>query len=355
LSFFVAVLCHSRLLYVEFTLSQAMEHFLSCQRRAFEFFGGVPAKVMVDNCKTAILSHPAVGPVVVNPQYADFARHYGFRVVPCNVRAGNEKGRVEKAVDYVKTSLLRGLAPDSLATVQAAAVQWRDQVANVRLHGATHRQPCEAFAASERAALLPLPLHPGDCARIKSVRADRQFRVSFEANRYSVPAHYASVRALTLRIEPDTLCLYHGADLIARHRRCYDRRQDIEDPEHTKPLLQHKRKARDQVLFRRFLALGDIAQTYYEGLAARRFDAMGHLRRILALVDIHGPDPVRQVLADTAGCGAYSSDYVANLLEQRRRHRPESAPLHLSRPSDLLDIELPTPNLDLYDPKDDQP
>jgi hypothetical protein len=341
---------------VEFTLSQAMEHFLSCQRRAFEFFGGVPAKVMVDNCKTAILSHPAVGPVVVNPQYADFARHYGFRVVACNVRAGNEKGRVEKGVHYVKTSLLAGLAPDSLPSVQAAAVQWRDQVANRRQHGATGQRPLDLYEAAERAALQPLPLHPGDCARSKIVRADRQFRVSFEANRYSVPAHYAGVRALNLRIEPEWLCLYHGADLIARHARSYDRRQDIEDPDHAKALLQHKRKARDQVLFRRFLALGDIAQTYYEGLAARRFDAMGHLRRILALVDIHGPDPVRQVLADTAACGAYSSDYVANLLEQRRRHRPDDpAPLHLSRPSDLLDIELDAPNLDLYDPQDPQP
>ena len=354
LSFFVAVLCYSRLLYVEFTLSQAMEHFLTCQRHAWEFFGGVPTKVMVDNCKTAVLAHPAVGPVEVNPQYADFARHYGFRIVPCNVRAGNEKGRVEKAVDYVKKSLLNGLDLSSLAVVQAAATQWRDQVANCRVHGVTHQRPVDLFVAEQR-QLQPLPLLPYDCARLKNVRADSQFRVSFEANRYSVPATYASVKQLTAHLLPEQVLLYHGSDLIAQHARCYDRHQDLEDPEHAKPLLQHKRKARDQHLFRRFLALGTVAQTYYEGLASRRFNAMDHVRRILALVDIHGAAVVGQVLTDTAACGAYSSEYVANLLEQRRRPSPVPAPLHLTRNADLLELALAAPNLALYDHPGDRP
>src|SRR5262249_2318604 len=95
LSFFVMVLCYSRMLYVEFTVSQTMEHFLACHQHAFDFFGGVPQKVMVDNLKSAVLKR-AVGNVpVLNPKYLDFATHYGFTIVPCNVGKGNEKGRVE--------------------------------------------------------------------------------------------------------------------------------------------------------------------------------------------------------------------------------------------------------------------
>ncbi|WP_343074971.1 DDE-type integrase/transposase/recombinase [sulfur-oxidizing endosymbiont of Gigantopelta aegis] len=91
LNFFVMVLCHSRMMYVEFTLSQSMEHFLACHQHAFEFFGAVPEKVMIDNLKTGVLSRPAGEDIVFNPKYLDFAHHYGFRIKACGVRKGNEK------------------------------------------------------------------------------------------------------------------------------------------------------------------------------------------------------------------------------------------------------------------------
>jgi transposase len=91
LSFFVMVLCYSRMIYVEFTLSEGMEQFLSCHRHALEFFGGSPAKVMIDNLKTGVLEHrPGLAPRF-NPRYLDFAAHYGFTPVACQVRKGNEK------------------------------------------------------------------------------------------------------------------------------------------------------------------------------------------------------------------------------------------------------------------------
>ena len=91
LSFFVMVLCHSRLLYLEFTLGEATEHFLACHQNAFEFFGGVPQKLVHDNLKTAVLSHPRGERPLFNPRYLDFAAHYGFEPRACNVRKGNEK------------------------------------------------------------------------------------------------------------------------------------------------------------------------------------------------------------------------------------------------------------------------
>ena len=73
LSFFVMVLCYSRMLYVEFTVSQTMEHFLACHQHAFEFFGGIPHKVMVDNLKSAVLKRALGEAPVFNPKYLDFA------------------------------------------------------------------------------------------------------------------------------------------------------------------------------------------------------------------------------------------------------------------------------------------
>jgi transposase len=91
LSFFVIVLAYSRLMYVEFTVSQTMEHFLACHQNAFAAFGGVPPKIIVDNLKSAVLQRLAGVAPVFNQRYLDFARHYGFTITPCNVRRANEK------------------------------------------------------------------------------------------------------------------------------------------------------------------------------------------------------------------------------------------------------------------------
>src|SRR6201997_4669471 len=135
LSFFVMVLAFSRQMFVEFTVSQTMEHFLACHEHAFGAFGGVPARVMVDNLKSAVLQRLAGVAPVFNPRYLDFARHHGFAITPCNVARGNEKGRVESGVGYVKKNFLNGLALTEFAAIQAAVQVWLDSVANVRIHG----------------------------------------------------------------------------------------------------------------------------------------------------------------------------------------------------------------------------
>ncbi len=115
LSFFVMVLCHSRMAYVEFTCGEAMEHFLACHHNALEFFGGTPGVILIDNLKTGVLKHPFGEPAVFHPRYLDFAAHYGFEPRACNVRKANEKGRVENGVGYVKKNFLAGLdLPSSL-------------------------------------------------------------------------------------------------------------------------------------------------------------------------------------------------------------------------------------------------
>lgn len=103
------VLCYSRLMYVEFTVLQTMAHFLACHQHAFEAFGGVPQTVMVDNLKSAVLKRMLGQEPMLNPKYANFADHMGFTIAPGNVAKGNEKGRVENGVGYVKKNFLAGL------------------------------------------------------------------------------------------------------------------------------------------------------------------------------------------------------------------------------------------------------
>src|SRR4029450_4117122 len=176
-------------------------------------------------------------------------------------------------------------------------------------------------------SLRPLSLHPFDIAMVSQVRASRQFRVTFETNRYSVPAQYAS-HALTLKTYPDRLCIYLGAQLIARHPRHYERFQDVEDPDHPKPLLEQRKKARDHKVFMRFLALSPRAEAYYLKLEERRLNPHHHVRKIVALSDIYDPALVARAMDDAFVYEAFSSEYIANLLEQRARFTPEASALH---------------------------
>jgi len=346
LSFFVMVLCYSRMMYVEFTLAQTQEHFLACHQHAFEYFHSLPAQIMVDNCRTAVQSHPVGQPPIFNPRYLDFAHHYGFTIQACGPRRANEKGRVESGVAYIKKNFLAGLELASLEAINAAARQWLEQVANVRIHGETHQTPRELFAA-EQPQLRPLTLLPYDLASVSTVPVSRQCRVTLDTNRYSVPPAYAS-RLLTLKAYPDRLCLYHQDQLVAEHPRRYDRHQDFEKPEHVQELLAQRRQARQQQLLSRFLALSPHAAEYYRGLQEKRGNPRHHVQKIVALSEIYGAEKVGRALEDAWAYQALSCEYIANLLEQRARPVVEPGALHLTRQQDLLDLDLPAPDLSLY-------
>ena len=139
---------------------------------------------------------------------------------------------------------------------------------------------------------------------------------------------------------------------MAEHLRSYERGLDIENPEHAKVVLERKRRANQQVIFKRFLALSPRAEEYYRQLAERKLSWRGHLRKIMALAEVYGPDKVARAMDDALEYQAFSSEYIANILEQRERRLPEPGPLNLIRKHDQLEIDLPDPDLSIYD--DDQ-
>jgi transposase len=349
LSFFVMVLAFSRRMYVEFTVSQTMEHFLACHEHAFAELG-VPRKIMLDNLKSAVLQRLAGVAPVFNPRYVDFSRHHGFEVVPCNVRRANEKGRVESGVGYVKKNFLRGLELTDLSTVQASARVWLDTIANERIHGETQRRPIDLFAEERQQLRQPNP-HPYDLARTISTVASSQFRITVDTNHYSVPSRYAH-RRVTVKAHPDRVCIYCDNELIARHPRRYGRRLDIEDPEHPKELIAQRGRAREQRLITRFLALSPDAAAYYEGLEQHRLDARQHVRKILALAEIYPADAVARAISDGLAFKAFSCEYILNILEARSRALPEPGPLQLTRRHDLLEIDIDPPDLNAYEVDD---
>lgn len=213
---FVMTLCFSRHQYVEFVWDQSVRTWLGCHRRAFEWFGAVPARVIVDNAKCAIIRACARDPEVQRA-YAECAEGYGFRIEACPPRDPQKKGIVEAGVKYVKGNFLPTRAFRDMADLNAQARAWVLEVAGLRIHGTTRAKPLESFAV-ERAALRPLPAVPPDLGTWHQVSVHRDCHVSLDRALYSVP--FALVgQELWLRATDAVVTVYADFKPVATHAR----------------------------------------------------------------------------------------------------------------------------------------
>jgi hypothetical protein len=221
-----------------------------------------------------------------------------------------------------------------------------DNIANVRKHRTTQKRPVDMFEEEEK-ELGKVNILPYDCATVKTVKANSQFRVVIDTNRYSVPADFSST-LLTAKIYPTKLLFYHNDNLIAEHYRSYEKNTDFENHDHVKKLIEQKKNARNQKLLSSFLQISSKAAEYYAGLKNKRFNPKNHVRKILALCESYGKEKTSAALEDALELGAFSSEYIANLLEQRERFCATESPLHLMRNKDCLELELEPTDIELY-------
>ena len=348
LSVFVMELCHSRYLFAEFIPLEREEHFLSCHYRGFLDFGGVPDRVMVDNCRCAVLECGRHGEAAVyNPLYLDFASRCGFMPSACNPGSPHEKGIVENAVKYVKHNFMTGRRFGSLEEANSTLRIWLDEVANVRAHKATGRTPAEMLR-EERGALNALPALSPDCAVTRHCRADSRCRIWFDSNSYSVPSRCAS-QPLSVRAWPDRIVVCHNGSQVASHVRSYGRKLDIVDPDHQQDLRGVRRKAAQQNLVRDFLAICADAGKFMAELNLRELNAELHMRRIITLAEKYGREAVAGVMNDMLQFQVFRAEYVENRLQTAGRIRPAGGRLHVPRAGDMLDIELVRPDLSIYE------
>lgn len=348
LSCFVMVLSYSRMLYLEFTLSQCLEDFLACHVHAFDFFGGVPKRINYDNLKTVVLSR--VGPDIrFHPQFMDFAGAYLFEPIPCNVRAAWEKGKVESAIKYIRSSFLAGLTIEDGGRLGRDAAIWRDTVANARIHGATRQQPLDRFQ-TEKPLLQPLPAHPYDTRIIRTVKATRQALVHFESNRYSVPWIQAG-RTMTLKAAGYDLWIFNGIQEVAHHRRSYEKHGAIENPAHYEGLLAERKKAHAAKHHAAFLALAPECAAYLTGLAQSELNLPGQLAKIQGLLERYGKTEVAGAVAHALTFRAFGASYLQRIIHQKRaaRNMSEPQPIVLTKKPDWSRLAVEQTDLSLYD------
>ncbi len=342
-SYFVMVLCHSRMMFTKFCLTEAQEAWSECHREAFEYFGGVPERVLVDNCKTAVISHKAGEPVIFNNAYVDLANHYGFKIVACNVRQPQEKGRVENGVGYVRKSFINGrkLTPFDLLNIEV--IEWMDDVANVRLHGTTKQKPVGLLESEN---LRKLPIHPYDCAVRLSAKISKMYRIRHDSNTYSVPAEYVYEDSI-VEVSSSTIRVWAKKRLIAEHPRCFARCQDINDPQHDRALIQNRKRAAEQKMIAWLLRVTHKAEAFHQKMTSRTLRPILELRKLYALGELYSQDEVAQAIEDALSFDACNAAYVRNILEQKKLNQVGS--LHVPHKSDALNITLNTPNINIYE------
>lgn len=349
-SVFVAVLCYSRLCYLEFTLAQRKAEFYRAIVHALEFFGGSPRRIIFDNLKAAVING-AGRHACLHPEFLALCGHFCLEPVACTRRDPESKGIVEAGVRYVKHNALAGRA-DQLTCwedYQRLAVSWRDEVANRRLHQTTRERPLERFQ-QERPLLRALPSSCLDTDEIVTTVVSSHARIQFDGNRYSVPPELAR-RPVVIRASAEYVRVLAQGREVARHRRCYDRRQLICQTEHQLQALRWRRHTRGHQLEVAFDALGEVAREFHGKLRTRPVKTTHHLRRLLNLVRIYGRGDVLAAIARAHQYQTYDAAYVESILlqERRRRELPSPTPLCPKRRELIDQIELEDPDPARYD------
>ena len=349
LSCFVLVLSWSRALYARFALDQTLESFLRGHVEAFTALGGVPREILYDNLKSVVLER--VGDHIrFHPRILELAGHYHYAPKPCAVARGNEKGRVERKVSFLRHSFFAARAFSSVADLNAQLVRWIADVAHARPVPGRSDQTVAAALADELPRLLPLPEHAFSCDLVRAVSSDKTPYVRFDANDYSIP-HTLVRRPLTLIASESHVRLVDGATEVARHSRSYDRGQRIEDPAHLAVLTQEKRRAHELRGRDRLRAACAHADPFLEALARRGAPLGVETARLLRLLDQVGAQALDAALTEALERQAIGAASVAHLLEQRRRARRLPPPLDVILPADprVRDLRVTPHALSAYD------
>jgi transposase len=336
---FVAVLSWSRQIFLRFYLGAHLENFLRGHVAALTAWGGCPRVALYDNLKSAVLERQ--GNVIrFHPTLLALAGHYRFDPRPVAVARGNEKGRVERAIRYIRDAFFAGRTFSDLDDLNAQAAAWVAGPAGERRCPEDAALSVSAAFAQERARLLPLPGDDFPTDEIKAVTAGKTPYVRFDLNDYSIP-HTCVARTLTVTASPQAVRILDGQTVIATHPRSYDRRQQIEIAEHVTALVEHKHQAAahrgtDQLVKAVPLCRELLAQ------AVERGEPLGRTVRALTdLLERYGVAEFEAAIADALGRGVPHPNAVRLALERRRQAKAEPPPLAVNLPDHVKRRDVP--------------
>jgi transposase len=319
---FRTALSHSRKAYSESVFRQTTEAFIRALENAFRAFGGVPRTVVIDNLRAAVARVDWFEPELT-PKVAEFCRHYGTVILPTRPRRPEHKGKVERAVGYVKSNALKARCFDSLSEQNAYLRRWEEQVADQRIHGTTRQHVGRCFAEHERAALQPLPPMPFPSFEEGKRSVHRDAYVEVRHAYYEVPEEYIG-REVWVRYDGRLVRIFNGRmEPIATHA--------TSDPGRFNPLATDRRRAHGQVArtaehwCQKAEQVGAACGEWAQRLrAARGPEAIRVLMGLLHLAKRAGASRLNQACAQALEHSAWRLRDLRRLLDQEPQPRQMS-------------------------------
>ena len=333
----------SRMLYVQFTHSQRQEVLHRGLLNAFDFFGTIPEEIVVDNMLTAVTER--CGRIIrFNDAFLDFLRP--LKIIPraCNIRSPQEKGKIERSIQYLRHNFWPARSFSDLTDVQHQVRQWLDAVANVRIHQTTGEKPIDRLTQ-----IIPKPLPEGlpDCRETETVLVHKDFAVIFDGNQYTAPP-WTVGKHLILKADDHTVTLYHLQKQVTAHCRSWERKQRIELPSHREQVkkLQNKLwRERDVALLS---CLCPEAVDYLAAIACARQSVKKTASVLLTLKDKYGETALISAIRKAMLHKAYGAEYIRSILHQESTTKKQHPPVKLKN-EELNAIRLAEPSLAEYD------
>ena len=344
---FVIVLSHSRALWGEFVLDLSVYSLCRSLVRAAKALGGVTRQWLFDNPKTVVLER--VGHAArFHPTLLSLCAEMRAQPRLCGVRQPQHKGRVERAIRYLRDRFLAGRTILSVDDGNQQLQQFIADIAHPRPHPVLAPRTVADVFAEERTRLLPLPnpLPPTD--QVVPVHVDTQAFVRFDTNRYSVPPQYAG-RTLTLVADDVRLRILDGATEVASHPRGFGRRQIIENPEHRATLVRERRAAADLKGRDRILTVAPAFAAILDRWALGGRSLAIHVTRAIKLLDLYGDEVFAAAVAEIAERGLRDVGALAVACDRIRRDRHRPVPVDITLPAHIEDRDIVPHDLETYD------
>jgi transposase len=345
---FVMVLSWSRAIFLRFYLGHAhTSFFLRGHQDAFDFFEGVPRELLYDNLKSAVLERRADA-IRFNPRLLEFAAHYRFMPKPVNVARGNEKGRVERGIRYIRDSFFAGREWEDLDGLNAQALEWCRGIAQDRPCPEDRSMTVREALEQERLKLLDLPENPFPTDERVEATVGKTPYARFDLNDYTVPHTHAGKR-VTVLAGPTVVRILDGTSEIARHARCYDRGRQIEEVAHVQELVEHKQQAREGRNMDRLLHAVPSSRELFERLAERGGNLGGTTFKLLKLLDAFGAQELEIAVAEAVKAGAPGLGAIQQILDQRRHAATLPPPVSQPLPEKARNLTRPVKPQSLQD------
>lgn len=327
---FVMVLSWSRRIFLRFFLDARMENFLRGHVGAFEAWDSLPRVLLYDNLKSAVLERQGDA-IRFHPALLEFAGHYRYEPRPVAVARGNEKGRVERAIRYIRDSFFAARTFVGLADLNRQAEAWCLGQADDRLCPQDKTLTVREAFAREQSRLLALPANPYPTDERKEVAVGKTPYVRFDLNDYSVP-HTQVRRTLTVAASPERVRILDGQEVVASHPRSYDKGAQIEDAAHIAELVERKALAKAQRGMSR-LAQAVPASAELLAQAALRGEGLGGITStLLRLVERYGAAEVQTAVLTALARGVPHPHAVRLALEVQREARNQPPPVNVCMP-----------------------